>query len=65
MKRKAPCRDCEIRLIGCHAYCEQYKEWKMEQDERNRAREERQRATPDWPRGVVKWIWREMRWSRR
>lgn len=27
----APCVDCQKRHVGCHADCEDYKEWKVEQ----------------------------------
>jgi len=29
-----PCKDCEKRVVGCHASCGDYKSWKGEQDKR-------------------------------
>lgn len=26
---KCPCKDCEIRMIGCHSLCSAYKVWKQ------------------------------------
>ena len=23
-----PCKDCEVRFVGCHQYCEEYEEWR-------------------------------------
>jgi len=25
----APCKDCTERYLGCHDYCDKYKEWKQ------------------------------------
>ena len=29
------CQNCEKRHLHCHSTCEDYKEWKRQQDERN------------------------------
>ena len=28
--KMCPCKECEERKVGCHAKCEDYKEWKAE-----------------------------------
>lgn len=30
-----PCKDCELRAIGCHSDCSDYKEWRTELDRKN------------------------------
>lgn len=57
----APCRGCEARVPGCHGLCPEYKEWRREQDQRIERRQKENRATPAWPRNVLKYIWREMK----
>lgn len=32
---KTPCRDCKERVLGCHATCQKYIDWKKEVDEYN------------------------------
>jgi len=27
-----PCKDCELRTLGCHIKCERYKDWKIERE---------------------------------
>lgn len=27
-----PCHQCKNRCVGCHANCENYKQWKVKQD---------------------------------
>lgn len=66
MAQQSPChKDCEKRRIGCHAQCQEYKEWKQKQDEIRDARNEQNRTTPTWPRNVLRYVWRQQRWSRR
>ena len=36
--KKAPCKDCPNRQVGCHSTCEKYIEYKKESD---RIREEK------------------------
>jgi len=39
MKTKAPCKECDHRAVGCHATCEQYKDWQIvHEDERAQLR---------------------------
>jgi len=42
MAKNAPCKDCGLRYPGCHAKCEEYKEWKRpieaEYERKNAAR---------------------------
>ena len=33
-----PCKDCQIREVGCHGKCSSYKDWKNEQDDIRAAR---------------------------
>ena len=35
MDNNTPCKDCEIRHMGCHSSCEEYKHWKYEWDRIN------------------------------
>jgi hypothetical protein len=35
--RKNPCQGCTKRSIGCHAQCQEHRDWKMEWDEYRRA----------------------------
>lgn len=65
MAKDSPCNGCKIREPGCHAECTAYKGWKQEQDELRDARNERNRSTPTWPRNVLRYVWRQQRWSRR
>lgn len=65
MRRNVPCNGCEMRHVGCHALCKEYKEFEKRMTVMREEQSERRRSTPDWPRGVVKYIWRELRWSRR
>ena len=30
--RSAPCKNCNIRRIGCHGVCKTYKTWKEDRD---------------------------------
>lgn len=39
----APCKNCSVRVIGCHASCEKYREWRKYFE---RAAEERNRQRP-------------------
>ena len=27
---KAPCKECQVRYLGCHDHCTQFSEWKAE-----------------------------------
>ena len=36
---KCPCKGCDHRKLGCHGFCNEYKEWRIEIDERNRNRQ--------------------------
>lgn len=65
MSGNSPCNGCERRLCGCHAQCPDYGEWKKEQDRERDARNERSRTTPEWPRGVLRFVWREWKGKRR
>ena len=31
-----PCKDCEVREIGCHSRCSGYIKWKKEMEEMNK-----------------------------
>ena len=31
---ECPCRDCKEREVGCHGYCELYKLWSKENEQR-------------------------------
>lgn len=42
----APCKDCPIRAIGCHANCDKYKDFRTEQDKVRAARNEYHLANP-------------------
>lgn len=33
MKPQSPCLECEERIIGCHAACEKYEEYRSELEE--------------------------------
>lgn len=35
---KCPCKGCTKRKLGCHGFCDQYKEWRDWRDEVNRKR---------------------------
>lgn len=58
---KCPCHLCEHRTITCHGFCEDYKEWKAENDERLKKREERRKSTPNMPKAMLEYIWRNIR----
>ena len=36
---KCPCKACEKRKLGCHGFCEGYKEWAAKRQEANRKRQ--------------------------
>ena len=38
MKVHNPCKDCEKRTVGCHAACEEYKEYKTKRQAERDAR---------------------------
>ena len=41
MHQKTACKDCEKRHVGCHATCDEYKQFKKEREEiLNRMHEE-------------------------
>ena len=40
---KVPCRGCTGRYVGCHAECNEYKQYRMEVDA---ARDERNKEIP-------------------
>lgn len=49
---KAPCFGCVDRGLGCHAYCEKYKEWtELHEKERAAARRDRDVA---WALNAIK-----------
>lgn len=33
-----PCKDCLNRFLGCHSTCDIYKDWKVENDAANKAK---------------------------
>lgn len=37
MLKESKCIYCTERYIGCHSHCEDYKKWKAESDEANKA----------------------------
>ena len=39
-----PCKDCEVRFVGCHSYCDDYKEWKRVFDHEKKQRKKEQEA---------------------
>ena len=40
-KRDAPCRNCEHRRVGCHSVCEDYKDFRLQND-RTRTEQQKQ-----------------------
>lgn len=43
MINNTPCKDCEARFVGCHSYCDDYREWKKIIDyERKQRKKERE-----------------------
>lgn len=45
MKIKCPCKNCSRRVIGCHADCNEYKEWREElTDENENIKKEREKV---------------------
>lgn len=38
MGKNAPCRDCEMREVGCHSRCKVYRQYREEQMEYMRKR---------------------------
>lgn len=63
----APCKDCERRKTGdeagCHSGCPEYQEWKRMKDAAVDQRDREQKAHPELPRDVLRYIWREERWK--
>ena len=39
-----PCRNCQKRNAGCHAVCEEYKDWRKNKDEKHKEYLERNRS---------------------
>lgn len=39
---KCLCKDCNARVVGCHSYCEAYKDFQKYNDEVKEARKKRQ-----------------------
>ena len=36
---KCPCKGCEKRKLGCHGFCDQYKQWRDLHDQANKKRQ--------------------------
>lgn len=43
----APCRDCQDRVLKCHATCERYLEYRQKRDEYNNHRYQSQEEVHD------------------
>lgn len=43
-----PCKDCEKRVVGCHAVCKEYKEWRKKKDKEHKEYLEKNRATIEY-----------------
>jgi len=56
MSGRPPCKGCERRLIGCHALCADYKDWKKEHD-RQKAE---QPVGRELSKSMKRHIWRQM-----
>ena len=53
-----PCNGCERRIVGCHGLCNEYKDWKKDYE----AGKEKPKETPEFPRSVLRYLWKRMRW---
>ena len=47
MRKTPPCKGCFDRTVTCHGFCQKYKQWRAEQDEENRKREEAKQKEND------------------
>lgn len=45
-RHKKSCQDCKYRVVGCHAYCETYREYKKHLEELNLKRKENNFVIP-------------------
>lgn len=52
-----PCNGCDRRLVGCHGLCKDYQSWK----EAYEAGKEKPHETPEFPRSVLRYLWKKMR----
>ena len=57
MKKKCPCKDCEKRLIGCHTFCPDYKDWRKAYE---RQLKENHVESAPLSRQMLKYVWRNM-----
>ena len=55
--RKCPCKGCDNRLVGCHALCPEYKNWKENYE---RIKAENTPQAHELSRSMKKHIWRMM-----
>lgn len=57
MRKGPPCKDCKKRFVGCHSICEQYLEWKADNDA---TREKQQQAKAiEWMVNGIAIQWHE------
>lgn len=62
MPVKNPCSQfCQRRNAECHAVCEDYQNWRKEQDKLMEARDMAAKSTPDVPRTLKRKYWRELK----
>lgn len=40
----SPCKNCDKRYLGCHSQCEDYKEWKIKEQEEHAKAINKQKA---------------------
>ena len=58
-----PCRGCNERILLCHGRCERYQTWKTEY-ENSKADYAREHPKIDFPRGMLKYVYRRMKEGR-
>lgn len=55
-----PCELCEVRFVGCHAECDEFKAWQSEKDERRKQRYA-ENAADDFRRDMIRRLKRRQR----
>lgn len=50
MKKRPPCRDCIMRVVGCHSWCPVWLRWKRMHDEMTHDAHEEKRHAEEFAR---------------
>lgn len=58
--KRAPCKECEKRYLGCHANCEEYQAWRSERIEMYE-KISKEKEKQEWTYKAVRASWKKAR----